>query len=261
VIGVVTSPTGAAIQDILNTLRRRYPLVQVVVAPAAVQGEAAPTEIVQAIQLLNDFVHPDVLLVGRGGGSIEDLRAFNHENVARAIYHSTSPVISGVGHETDFTIADFTADLRAPTPTAAAELAVPDHFELREQLLDRFEKLQQAAADTLDQDRWTLNQAYTLLQRASPISRLASARQKTDELYRQGERALRHHIQLARTQLQGITQQLDALNPSHVLERGYAVVTHGEKLVKSTQDARPGDGLKIQVSDGTLHAEVTENGE
>jgi len=260
-IGVVTSPTGAAIRDILNTLSRRYPLVQVVVAPAAVQGDAAPLEIVRAIELLNQFIQPDVILVCRGGGSIEDLWAFNDESVARAIYLSTAPVISGVGHETDFTIADFTADLRAPTPTAAAELAVPDQFELRGILLERLESLGRAAAELIDEKHWNLTQAHNLLQRFSPAARLASARQKTDELYRQGERAIRHQIQLARTQSQGQLQQLVALNPTGVLQRGYAVVTSGKTLVKSKNDVHSGDDLKIQVSDGTFHAEVTENGE
>jgi exodeoxyribonuclease VII large subunit len=261
VIGVVTSPTGAAIRDIINTLSRRYPLVRVVVAPAAVQGEAAPLEIVRAIELLNQFIQPDVMLVCRGGGSIEDLWAFNDESVARAIYHSTTPVISGVGHETDFTIADFTADLRAPTPTAAAELAVPDQFELRGILLERFQSLGRAASEILDEKHWNLTQTHNLLQRFSPTARLASARQRTDELYRQGERAVRYQIQLARTQNQGQFQQLAALNPNGVLQRGYAVVTSGETLVKSKSDVHSGDGLKIQVSDGAFHAEVTENGE
>jgi len=202
-----------------------------------------------------------VILVCRGGGSIEDLWAFNDESVARAIYHSTAPVISGVGHETDFTIADFTADLRAPTPTAAAELAVPDQFELRGILLERFESLGRAAAELIDEKHWNLTQAHNLLQRVSPTARLASARQRTDELYRQGERAIRHQIQLARTQSQGQFQQLAALNPTGVLQRGYAVVTSGKTLVKSKNDVHSGDDLKIQVSDGTFHAEVTENGE
>ncbi|MEJ2759898.1 MAG: exodeoxyribonuclease VII large subunit, partial [Anaerolineales bacterium] len=135
VVGVVTSPTGAAIRDMLNTLRRRYPLTAVVLAPASVQGESAPAEVAAAILRLNEYAHPDVILVGRGGGSIEDLWAFNSELVARAIAASPAPVISGVGHETDFTIADFVADLRAPTPTAAAELASPDQMEVRGILL------------------------------------------------------------------------------------------------------------------------------
>ena len=192
---------------------------------------------------------------------MEDLWAFNNEAVARAIFNSKAPVISGVGHETDFTIADFTADLRAPTPTAAAELAVPDQFELRGILLERFESLQRAALASFEQQRWTLNQTHNLLQRSSPAARLASARQRTDELYRQAERSLAHHIQLARTQLQGLSQQLAALNPVNVLERGYAVVTSAGRLVKRSRDARPGDALKIQVSDGAFHAEVTQNGE
>lgn len=261
VIGVVTSPTGAAIRDILNTLGRRYPLARVVIAPAAVQGDAAPGEIVRAIQSLNENIHPDVVLVCRGGGSIEDLWAFNDEAVARAIFDSRAPVISGVGHETDFTIADFTADLRAPTPTAAAELAVPDQQELRDLLLDRGAQLLRAAVEVIDQQRWSLSQSHHQLQRSSPSARMASARQKTDELYRQAERAVEHRIVLARTQLQGLTQQLTALNPTNVLERGYAVVTRGGTLVKRTQDVQPGDALKIQVSDGAVQAEVTENGE
>jgi len=261
VIGVVTSPTGAAIRDILNTLRRRYPLARVVVAPAAVQGDAAPLEIVQAIQSLNEIIQPDVLLVCRGGGSIEDLWAFNDEAVARAIFGSRAPVISGVGHETDFTIADFTADLRAPTPTAAAELAVPDRQELQDLLLERQAQLFRAAAEAIESQRWSLSQSHHRLQRSSPSARMASARQKTDELYRQAERAIQHRIALARTQLQGLTQQLTALNPTNVLERGYAVVTREGSLVKRTQDVQPGDDLKIQVSDGAVHAEVTENGE
>ena len=261
VIGVVTSPTGAAIRDILNTISRRYPLARVVVAPSSVQGDAAPGEIVRAMQQLNQEIHPDVVLVGRGGGSIEDLWAFNDEAVARAIYNSAAPVISGVGHETDFTIADFTADLRAPTPTAAAELAVPDQLELRDLLIGRMETLQWVAEDHLDQRRFKLGQTQTLLQRSSPGVRLASARQKTDELYRRAERAVGHHIQLSRTRLLGLTQQLAALNPTNVLGRGYAVVSHREQLVRSTMNVQPGDELKIQVRDGAFHAEVTENGD
>ncbi|MEA2007509.1 MAG: exodeoxyribonuclease VII large subunit, partial [Chloroflexota bacterium] len=130
-IGIVTSPTGAALQDMLNTIQRRYPLVEVILAPASVQGTAAPPQIVDGIQHLNRKANVDVIIVGRGGGSMEDLWAFNDERVARAIFASRIPIISGVGHETDFTIADFVADLRAPTPTAAAELAVPDQEELR----------------------------------------------------------------------------------------------------------------------------------
>ncbi len=257
-IGIVTSPTGAAIRDMLNTLRRRYPLVEVILAPAAVQGTAAPDEIVAAIQRLNQYAHPDVLLVGRGGGSIEDLWAFNEEQVARAVAASAAPVISGVGHETDFTITDFVADLRAPTPTAAAELAVPDQMELRGILLERVEALQRMVEDTLDEKRWALQQEEHQLQRVSPESRLASHRQRVDELIRSGERAVAHRVQLQRAQLQGMTQQLNALNPTSVLGRGFAVVMKDGKLVKSGEQVQAGEQVAVQLARGGFDAEVKE---
>ena len=256
-IGVVTSPTGAAIQDILNTLGRRYPLARVVLAPAAVQGEAAAGEIAAAIEALNRQAHPDVIIIGRGGGSIEDLWAFNEEIVARAVFASEAPVISAVGHETDFTISDFTADLRAPTPTAAAELATPELFELRGILLEHGEALQRAVREQVSDLRWLLTQEGSRLQHVSPIMRLAAGRQTVDELFRRGERALLHHIRLQRAQLDGHAQQMAALNPNNVLARGYAVVSKGGKPVTSQKDVHPGDQIRVQVQDGSFGAEVT----
>lgn len=260
-IGIVTSPTGAAIRDMLNTLRRRYPLARVVLAPAAVQGEAAAQEIINAIQALNVHIRPDVILVGRGGGSIEDLWSFNEESVARAIFASEAPVISAVGHETDFTISDFTADLRAPTPTAAAELAVPDLFELRGILLERREALQRAALDTLAELEYSLQQSIHRLQRVSPEVRLAAGRQSADELIRRAERAVRHQLQIQHTRLAGLSQQLHALSPQSVLKRGYAVVSSGGRPVTSREMVQPGDPLHIQVADGGFGAEVTQKEE
>ena len=260
-IGIVTSPTGAAIRDMLNTLRRRYPLARVVLAPAAVQGEAAAQEIINAIQALNVHIRPDVILVGRGGGSIEDLWSFNEESVARAIFASEAPVISAVGHETDFTISDFTADLRAPTPTAAAELAVPDLFELRGILLERREALQRAALDTLAELEYSLQQSIHRLQRVSPEVRLAAGRQSADELIRRAERAVRHQLQIQHTRLAGLSQQLHALSPQRVLKRGYAVVSSGGRPVTSREMVQPGDPLHIQVADGGFGAEVTQKDE
>ena len=261
VIGIVTSPTGAAIRDMLNTLRRRYPLVDVVLAPAAVQGDAAPGEIVGAIIALNNHVQPDVILIGRGGGSIEDLWAFNEEEVARTIIASTAPVISAVGHETDFTISDFVADLRAPTPTAAAELAVPDQLELRGVLLERREALQRAAAEHITKHSYTLQQVFHQLQRVSPVLRLAAERQTVDELIRLSERALSSSLQLEATRLAGLSQQLQALSPRHVLGRGYAVVSSKDHLVTSKKDVQPGDPINIQLADGGFDAEVTSKEE
>lgn len=256
-IGIVTSPTGAAIRDMLNTLRRRYPLAQVVLAPAAVQGEAAAQEIVNAIRALNKHVEPDVIMVGRGGGSIEDLWSFNEEIVARAIFSSEAPVISAVGHETDFTISDFTADLRAPTPTAAAELAVPDQYELRGILLERREALQRAALDTLADCEYALQQSFHRLQRVSPEVRLAAGRQSADELIRRAERAVRHRFQIQHTRLAGLSHQLNALSPQSILKRGYAFVTSKGRPIVSRKMIQPGDPLHIQVADGGFEAEVT----
>jgi exodeoxyribonuclease VII large subunit len=258
VIGIVTSPTGAAIQDMLNTLRRRYPLAEVVLAPAAVQGEAAPGEIMAGIERLNREIKPDVILVGRGGGSIEDLWAFNHEGVARTIFASEAPVISGVGHETDFTIADFVADLRAPTPTAAAELAVPDQIELQGALLESGQALRRVVDDILTEAGWQLTQIENALARLSPRAVIASHRQQADELLRRGERAVEAQIGLQRARLSGIAQQLEALNPRKVLGRGYAVVSSDDGLVLSKDDVRPGDGITVQVRDGEFDAKVKE---
>jgi exodeoxyribonuclease VII large subunit len=258
-IGVVTSPTGAALRDILNTLRRRYPLVEVVFSPTAVQGDAAPDEIIVALQRLNQIVQPDVILVTRGGGSIEDLWAFNEEQVAWAIAASNAPVICGVGHETDFTIADFVADLRAPTPTAAAELAVPDQMEIRGILLERLAALAQNFSEQVAEKRWNLQQLHATLLRRSPEAQLRGNRQRVDDLIRQGERAIRHQIELQRTLLQGFSQYVSALNPQGILERGYAVVTQPDgSVVKKLKDVKAGDQLKVRVSDGTFDAEAKE---
>jgi exodeoxyribonuclease VII large subunit len=259
IIGIVTSPTGAALRDMLDTLRRRYPLVEVVLAPVAVQGDAAPGEIIAAVQRLNEFVRPDVILVGRGGGSIEDLWAFNDEDVARAVAGSEAPVISGVGHETDFTITDFVADLRAPTPTAAAELATPDQLDLREVLLARLVGLAGLIGGLVQQRRWDLTAQKNRLERASPEGRLRTGRQSLDEYLRLLGLAFEHRNRLQRTRLAGLHQQLSALSPQGVLERGYAVVTKPEGgVVRKVKDVESGDALNVRVSDGEFPAQVKE---
>jgi exodeoxyribonuclease VII large subunit len=259
-IGIVTSPTGAALRDMLNTLRRRFPLVEVVLSPTAVQGDAAPDEIITAIQRLNEQIQPDVILVARGGGSIEDLWAFNDEQVARAIAASQAPVICGVGHETDFTIADFVADLRAPTPTAAAELAVPDQLEIRGILLERIDTLAGNFRDFLSVYRWELEQAKSGLLRRSPENQLRSSRQQVDDILRRAERAIRHRVQLERTQLDGFAQYITALNPQTTLDRGYAVVTGPDgKMLKSVKLVKRGDRVNIRLADGSFDGEVIDS--
>ncbi|NTV37782.1 MAG: exodeoxyribonuclease VII large subunit [Anaerolineales bacterium] len=190
-IGIVTSPTGAALRDMLNTLRRRYPLARVILAPTAVQGEEAPAGIVEALARLNQIVQPDVILLARGGGSIEDLWAFNDERVARAIVTSPAPVITGVGHETDFTIADFAADLRAPTPTAAAELASPDQADLRLGLEESRKRMDRSVISSIQTQNWVLVAFRHRLNLSTPLARIRRDRQRMDELSRRAQEAQR----------------------------------------------------------------------
>jgi exodeoxyribonuclease VII large subunit len=256
-IGIVTSRTGAALQDMLNTLQRRYPLVEVVLAPTPVQGDEAPLGIIAALHDVARIAHPDVIILARGGGSIEDLWAFNDERVARAIVASTIPVITGVGHETDFTIADFVADLRAPTPTAAAELATPNQADLRldiAELNDRINRLVQSYTSVL---HWSFKELQNQLERNSPLNQIQSNSQRVDELDHRLGASTGHLLQLARIHLTGFMQHIAALNPMAVLDRGYAIVTNqaGETILLVRQ-VTSGDALKVQVGDGDFGVHV-----
>jgi exodeoxyribonuclease VII large subunit len=259
-VGIVTSPTGAALRDILNILSRRYPLVKVVLAPTPVQGEEAPTGIVAAIRQLNQRVHPDVILLARGGGSIEDLWAFNDERVARAIVDSQAPVIAGVGHEVDFTIADFACDLRAPTPTAAAELATPNQADLRLDVEEYEERMLRNIAACLAAFRDRLTALKTGLRLRSPVNQIRGGRQRLDDFSHRAAMALQHRLRLQSVRLSGIEQRLNALSPLAVLERGYAVVTNadGQKVTRAGQ-VSPGDELNVQVRDGEFGVRVRES--
>ena len=256
-IGIVTSPTAAALRDMLNTLRRRYPLAEVVLAPTPVQGDEAPLSIVTALQNINRLAKPDVILLARGGGSIEDLWAFNDERVARAIFTSQAPVITGIGHETDFTIADFVADLRAPTPTAAAELATPDQLDLRASLDDLEQHLSRVAQAAIHTHRWAFADLRSRLELHSPRFRLQTDRQRLDEAARRASSALYHRLQLAKAGLVGLDQRLSALSPQAVLERGYAIITNpAGQVVHSIHQAIHGERLNAHVSDGDFAARV-----
>jgi exodeoxyribonuclease VII large subunit len=260
VIGVVTSPTGAALQDMLNTLRRRYPVVEVVLAPTAVQGVDAPPGIVAALERLNREVHPDVILIGRGGGSIEDLWAFNDEAVARAVAASAAPVISGVGHETDFTLTDFAADLRAPTPTAAAEVATPDKAELLGvigELSNRHTTILNARLGDL---RWQHGQLQNALDRLSPKHTVNAYTQRLDEVLLRLERSIRVNLDKMALQVDNLAGSLRSLNPRAVLNRGYAIVTRESDglLVRQAGQVHPGEGVQIQVSQGKMDATITK---
>ncbi len=257
-IGVVTSATGAAIRDILDTLQRRYPLVDVVIAPSAVQGTTAPAEIVRAIEILNENVHPDVILLARGGGSIEDLWAFNDPGVARAIFESAAPVITGVGHQTDFTIADFVSDLRAPTPTAAAELAVPNRDDLKTVFADLRLRLTRSTITSIQNDRWTLMDQKNRLQRNSPDFQIRSNRQHLDEFHLRLASTSRHQMDIHKERIHSLGLRLSALNPLGILQRGYAIVTTSDqKVVRSKDQVAAGDPVHIRVNDGDFDAQVT----
>jgi exodeoxyribonuclease VII large subunit len=259
VIGIVTSPTGAALQDMLNTLRHRYPLAEVVLAPSAVQGDDAPLEVAAAIKALNRLVHPDVILLARGGGSLEDLWAFNDERVVRAIIASQAPIITGVGHETDFTLADFAADLRAPTPTGAAVLATPDKADLRAGLVSLANRLDAEFEAVFEDRQVRLEDMQRRLLRASPLWQIQNGRQRLDDLSTRGQLALAHRLQLQRVQMAGLRSRLQALNPLAVLERGFAVVSRPDgSLVRSVSQVKPGDEIQVQVADGKFNADVIQ---
>jgi exodeoxyribonuclease VII large subunit len=249
-IGIVTSASGAALRDMLNTLRRRLPLVEVILAPSPVQGAEAPPALVKAIQSLI-LQSPDIILLARGGGSIEDLWAFNDERVVRAVAMSAVPVICGVGHETDFTLCDFAADLRAPTPTAAAELATQiTRIDLRAAISNLQSRLTSAMLNVLADQKSSLSSLASELRYVSPVRRIQSERQRVDELSRRAHASLSHHIQLQATHVRGMQRRLEALNPNAVLARGYAVVTRKDDNSVVSRLAQASDEMNVRVSDG-----------
>jgi len=260
-IGIVTSPTGAALRDMLNTLRRRLPLAEVVLAATPVQGNEAPAGIVSALQNLNRVAAPDVILLARGGGSIEDLWAFNDEKVVRAVIDSAAPVITGVGHETDFTLADFAADLRAPTPTAAAELATPlTVLDMKASLAGFTSVLVGGVTAQLQQSRESAAWLDNRLRLVSPARRLQTERQRLDEMSRRWNAAQVHSLQFARQRFSGLENRLLALSPLAVLRRGYAVITKNEIVVTSTSQVQIDDALHVRIQDGEFNARVTGKG-
>ncbi len=258
-IGIVTSADAAALRDILNVLNRRYPLVSVLIAPTLVQGADAPPQIVRALQWLDGRSDIDTIIVARGGGSIEDLWAFNDERVARAIFAAQHPIITGVGHEADFTIADFVADQRAPTPSAAAELATPDIEEIRPLLQGYAAMLRAELDDLIRQKRWQVQTMARALTHLSPQARLDNNRQRLDVTSARLERALTSQLVRVRNRLAVAEVGLTAVSPLATLSRGYAIVRHQDgRLVRAATEVAAGDGLTIQVADGQFTVEVSE---
>lgn len=260
VVGVITSPTGAAIRDIISVLRRRNPAAEILLAPALVQGEGGPASVVAAVELMNRAGKADVLIVGRGGGSLEELWTFNDESVARAIAASRIPVVSAVGHETDFTIADFVADRRAPTPSAAAELVMPEQGQLLQQIDNAHNRMVTALgrAVALRRDRLRLVAAGPALTR--PKDRIFQARQRVDDLGRTAEATIRQLVQQKSSHFDGLAGKLHSLSPLATLARGYAIcqLAASQEVVRSVNQALPGSKLLVRVSDGVINCRTEE---
>ncbi len=277
-IGVVTSPTAAAFQDICNVLRRRWPMAEVVLSPTLVQGLEAPAQIVRALQRL-DGAGVDVILVARGGGSMEDLWSFNDETVARTVAACVTPVVSGVGHETDFTIIDFVSDLRAPTPSAAAELCTPDWYDESDRILAFSNHLRSTLQTRLNTERTRLQNLETsnvlrsfdsfVNEKRLKIDQLTDrmARNVSDQVRREGMRldratitldhAMTDRVNAERSRLAKAAAKMEAFDPFAVLARGYSIAeTDGGTLVKTIGDVQQNDKLHVRVSDGTVHAVV-----
>lgn len=259
-IAVITSRTGAVWHDIQKIIGRRYPLAELVLVHAAVQGDQAPGEVTAGLKVVNRTPGIDVVIVARGGGSMEELWAFNDERVARAIHGCKIPVVSAVGHETDFTIADYVADLRAPTPSAAAEIVVPDRRELKDRVRTFEGLLHEALTARVEGAREQVRTHELRLARLAPD--VAMRRQRVDELTRAATAVMRRELALWREQIKGRMTQLGALHPGNTLNRGYALVEQalsGALVTKRAQVAS-GDALYVQVSDGRFAAQVSGDG-
>ena len=255
-LGVVTAPTGAAVQDIRNISLRRDPYLQIILYPALVQGEGAADSIVRGIHML-DQAEVDVIIVGRGGGSIEDLWAFNEEKVARVIFECRTPIISAVGHETDFTIADFVADLRAPTPSAAAELAVADFRQILQNIAGLRDRMQKAMQRRAELGRAQLMQYQMRFQYLNPEAKLRDNRQRLADLDELLRRAMKNRIAEERHMLGIYLERYRGLSPLYKLNQGYSFVSDREgNGIISTKQVHSGDLLEISVTDGVIEAEV-----
>lgn len=257
-VGVVTSPTGAAIRDIINVISRRFPAAELILCPVQVQGASAAGQIKAAIELFNAKKAADVLIVGRGGGSAEELWAFNEEPVARAVAASEIPVISAVGHETDFTICDFAADLRAPTPSAAAEIAVPDITALGELLSIFSRRMNSAVGGTLTHEKARLEARAQLLKRLSPRNYIDDLAARCGGAGVRIDSAVRHSMEVRRGEIAALCARLDALSPLRVIARGYAVASSGGKVLTSPSQVEVGDTIDLRLAGGELKCEVID---
>lgn len=260
-IALVTSPAGAAVRDMIRILRQRWPLTQVLVVPVRVQGEGAAEEIAAAIHQVNNRDDIDLIITGRGGGSREDLWAFNEEPVAWAIALSNIPVISAVGHEPDVTISDYVADLRASTPSNAAELAVPDQQQERQRLEGLTLRLRQAMEVQLDRDRKELRRLEQSRVLRNPVAVVDDQRMRLDGVQRRLAMALERTLRRGRVELAGLAGRVDAMSPLKVLSRGYAIAKAEGRAVTTVEQVQPGQAMDVLVADGVYHCRVEEKEE
>ena len=260
-IALVTSPAGAAVRDMIRILRQRWPLTEVLVVPVRVQGEGAAEEIAAAIHQVNNRDDIDLIITGRGGGSREDLWAFNEEPVAWAIALSNIPVISAGGHEPDVTISDYVADLRASTPSNAAELAVPDQQQERQRLEGMTLRLRQAMEVQLDRDRKELRRLEQSRVLRNPVAVVDDQRMRLDSAQRRLAMALERTLRRGRVELAGLAGRVDAMSPLKVLSRGYAIAKAEGRAVTTVEQVQPGQAMDVLVADGVYHCRVEEKEE
>lgn len=256
-VGVITSPTGAAVQDIRNILYRRYPLINMILCPVTVQGESAPPQLIRAIKQLDTSQNCDVIIIGRGGGSVEDLWAFNSEELAHAIYDCHTPVISAVGHETDFTICDFVADMRAPTPSAAAELAVPDRAELLAYYRSQIQYLTSLMEGRLRQEKNREIHYHGRMLRSKSMMKLQRLDNRCHYLCMSLKKSAQTTVLQREALYKTYTAKLEGLNPLAPLLRGYTITEKNGAVVSSKAALQAGDEITVRFSDGTIQATVT----
>ena len=255
-IGVITSPTGAVIQDIKNVVSRRCPLSEIVLCSVAVQGEAAPLQLTKAVTLFNTMNNVDVIIIGRGGGSFEDLNCFNDETLIRTIYNSKIPVISAVGHETDYTLCDFVSDLRAPTPSAAAELAVPDRTELLKNIGDIFADIENTVSHKLYSEMQSIDKLNDTIQNLRPDNYIINERVYLDSIKKNLNTVISNKLKISKTEITALADKVNTLNTINLLNKGYSIVTKDNSAVGSVTNIDTGDIIEVRMSDGTVECQV-----
>lgn len=255
-IGVITSPQGAAVKDIFNVLGRRYPQAEIVFCPALVQGDTAAPSLISALKKLNSFDDIDTIIIGRGGGSMEDLWCFNDENLVREIAASKIPVISAVGHETDFSLSDFAADLRAATPSAAAELAVPDIIELRENVISLYLRLQHLYKTFISNEELKIGNFSARVSQTGILQYISMRENDINNLMIRLDFASQRKFDECENQFSALVTRLDAISPLKTMKRGYSLATIDDKIIKTTKGIKIGDVINLSLSKGKLDCEV-----